>query len=97
LRDSWFAGFSEELLTVVWLGRDDNGPIGLSGSSGALRVWADIMEKQGFRPFKLGRDDSLLWRYIDPLEGGISRQDCANSVLLPIPRDRVPASGSRCQ
>ncbi|MCG6888733.1 MAG: penicillin-binding protein 1B [Gammaproteobacteria bacterium] len=96
-RDSWFVGFSDRLLSVVWLGRDDNTPIRLTGSSGALRVWADIMELQGFEPFKLSRDESLAWRYIDPQTGGISQQGCANSVLLPIPRDRIPKRHSRCQ
>jgi len=97
LRDSWFAGFSERLLAVVWLGRDDNAPIGLTGSSGALRVWADIMELQDFSAFKLNRDDSLAWLYIDSKNGGISKQGCANSVLLPIPKDRIPKTRSRCQ
>ena len=96
-RDSWFAGFSDRLLSVVWLGRDDNTPIRLTGSSGALRVWADIMELQGFEAFKLARDDSLTWHYIDPQGGGISQQDCVNSVLLPIPKDRIPKQHSRCQ
>ncbi len=97
LRDSWFAGFSQRLLTVVWLGRDDNSPIGLTGSSGALRVWADIMEQQGFRPFKLSRDKRLAWRYIDPIKGGITHPDCVDSVLLPIPKDRLPKARSPCQ
>jgi penicillin-binding protein 1B len=96
-RDSWFAGFSERLLGVVWLGRDDNAPIRLTGSSGALRVWADIMELQGFKDFKLTRDDSLAWLYIDSLTGGITQPGCANSVLLPIPKDRIPKIHSRCQ
>jgi penicillin-binding protein 1B len=96
-RDSWFVGFSDRLLSVVWLGRDDNAPIHLTGSSGALRVWADIMELQRFESFKLSRDDSLAWLYIDSLSGGITQQGCANSVLLPIPKDRIPKFRSRCQ
>ena len=96
-RDSWFAGFSDRLLGVVWLGRDDNTPIRLTGSSGALRVWADIMELQGFSAFKLTPDDSLAWHYIDIENGGISQQGCANSVLLPIPQGRLPKLRSRCQ
>ncbi|MDH3859498.1 MAG: transglycosylase domain-containing protein, partial [Gammaproteobacteria bacterium] len=96
-RDSWFAGFSSRLLTVVWLGRDDNGPINLTGSSGALKVWSDIMELQGFESFKISRDDSLSWHHINPANGGITRKSCEISVLLPFPKDQVPTARSRCQ
>lgn len=96
-RDSWFVGFSKRLLTVVWLGRDDNGSINLTGSSGALRVWAEIMDLHGFESFKLSRDDSLSWRYVNSADGGITQMSCANSVLLPFPKGRVPTTRSRCQ
>jgi penicillin-binding protein 1B len=96
-RDSWFAGFSKRLLTVVWLGRDDNLPINLTGSSGALRVWAEIMDLHGFESFKLSRDDSLSWRHVNSIEGGITSNSCANSVLLPFPKGRIPTAQSRCQ
>jgi len=43
LRDSWFVGFGSELLALVWVGRDDNKPMGLSGGEGAMVVWADFM------------------------------------------------------
>jgi penicillin-binding protein 1B len=43
LRDSWFAGFGADRLAVVWVGRDDNRPAKLTGASGALRVWTDLM------------------------------------------------------
>ncbi len=45
LRDSWFAGFGSDYLGVVWLGNDDNAVTGLTGASGALPVWADIMRQ----------------------------------------------------
>jgi len=44
LRDSWFAGFSSELLTVTWVGRDDNKPMGLSGGSGAMVIWRNFIK-----------------------------------------------------
>src|SRR5690606_379255 len=43
-RDSWFAGYSGNYLAVVWLGLDDNKVTGLTGSSGALPVWINVMK-----------------------------------------------------
>jgi len=44
LRDAWFVGFTPELLTVVWVGFDDNQPLGLSGSTAALPIWTEFMK-----------------------------------------------------
>ena len=44
LRDAWFVGFTPELLTVVWVGFDDNQPVGLSGSQAALPIWTEFMK-----------------------------------------------------
>jgi penicillin-binding protein 1B len=96
-RDSWFAGFSDRLLSVVWLGNDDNTPINLTGSSGALRVWADIMAQQKFRPFKISRDASLEWHYINRENGGLTKQHCINSVLLPFIKSQIPSRRSVCE
>ena len=45
LRDAWFVGFTPELLTVVWVGLDDNTPVGLSGSQAALPIWTAFMRR----------------------------------------------------
>ena len=45
LRDAWFAGFTPELLTVVWVGFDDNQPVGLSGAQAALPIWTQFMRR----------------------------------------------------
>ena len=45
LRDAWFAGLTPELLTVVWVGFDNNQPIGLSGSQAALPIWTSFMKR----------------------------------------------------
>ncbi len=95
-RDSWFAGFTDRLLTVVWLGRDDNQPIGLTGSSGALRVWSDIMDAVGVEPLRLGDDPQLEWHFVDRYSGGLSAEGCNNSVLLPFRKGRAPDFRSAC-
>ena len=43
LRDAWFVGFTPELLTAVWVGFDDNQPLGLSGAVAALPIWTRFM------------------------------------------------------
>lgn len=45
LRDAWFVGFTPELLTVVWVGLDDNNPVGLSGTQAALPIWTAFMKR----------------------------------------------------
>ena len=45
LRDAWFVGFTPELLTVVWVGLDDNQPLGLSGTQAALPIWTAFMKR----------------------------------------------------
>ncbi len=43
-RDAWFCGFTSDLLAVVWVGFDDNTPVGLSGTKAALPIWVDFMK-----------------------------------------------------
>jgi len=45
LRDAWFVGFTPELLTVVWVGFDDNSVLGLSGTQAALPIWTEFMKR----------------------------------------------------
>ena len=45
LRDAWFAGFSGSLLTVVWVGCDDDQPLGLSGAQAAVPIWTAFMKR----------------------------------------------------
>ncbi|MEW6997584.1 penicillin-binding protein 1B [Colwelliaceae bacterium BS250] len=47
LRDSWFVGYDQSSVVTTWIGRDDNGSMGLTGSSGALTVYANYLKKQG--------------------------------------------------
>jgi penicillin-binding protein 1B len=44
-RDGWFAGFTSNLLCVIWIGFDDNRDIGLTGGVVAAPIWADFMTR----------------------------------------------------
>ena len=44
-RDAWFAGYTPDLLALVWVGFDRQSELGLSGSSAALPIWTDFMKR----------------------------------------------------
>jgi penicillin-binding protein 1B len=43
-RDGWFAGYTSNLLAIVWVGFDDNRDLGLSGANAPAPIWADFMK-----------------------------------------------------
>jgi len=51
--DGWFAGFTSELLCVVWIGFDDNRELNLEGARSALPIWAEFMKRAAkMRPYR---------------------------------------------
>jgi penicillin-binding protein 1B len=86
-RDSWFAGFDNSLLTVVWVGNDANQPTGLTGATGALHVWDAIMGKLAVHP--LTPDPNLNLTTVEYETGLLAREICARVVELPLPAGAV--------
>jgi penicillin-binding protein 1B len=78
LRDAWFVGFTPELLTVVWVGFDDNQPVGLSGSQAALPIWTQFMKAalagRASVPFDV--PEGIVFTEIDPLSGKLATPAC---------------------
>jgi penicillin-binding protein 1B len=72
--DGWFAGFSSELLCVVWVGFDDNQELKLQGAHSAAPIWGEFMksalswrEYRGVKPFQA--PDGIVSLEIDPQSG----------------------------
>jgi penicillin-binding protein 1B len=63
LRDSWFAGFTGDKLGVIWLGRNDNRPTGLTGSSGAMTAWANVFSGLTSQPLQLVEPPNIAYRF----------------------------------
>ncbi len=95
-RDSWFAGFSQDLLAVVWLGRDDNGPTPLTGASGALQVWTDFMIKADPLPLDMPLPDNVVQAWVNAANGLGSDPSCPNAVQMPYIRGSEPVPGQAC-
>jgi penicillin-binding protein 1B len=64
-RDSWFAGFSDDRVAVVWVGRDDNQPTKLTGSSGALPIFGRFMRAINTQPLLLDSASRVEYRLPD--------------------------------
>ena len=82
LRDAWFVGFTPELLTVVWVGFDDNQPVGLSGAQAALPIWTDFMKRalagRGSVSFKV--PEGMAFADIDYATGQLATPSCPRVV-----------------
>ncbi len=86
-RDSWVAVFDANLLTVVWIGKDDNSPHGLSGSKGALRLWDLLAHDLTIRAALVPPlSDRLHWGWIDYRSGNATLEQCAEAINIPLPR-----------
>jgi penicillin-binding protein 1B len=97
LRDSWFAGFTDERLGVVWIGRDDNQSTGLTGSSGALLVWRDLFSQFTQAGWTQPAPEGIEYHWIDPVSGLLADAGCADAVQLPFISSSAPLGTAPCK
>lgn len=83
LRDSWFVSFDDRHILTVWLGRDDNQPIGLTGSRGALPLAATYWKNTQIRPLNLSFPASVEMRSWDSETGRPVGANCPNTMQAP--------------
>jgi penicillin-binding protein 1B len=82
-RDGWFAGFTSELLTVVWVGFDDYSDLDMEGSKSALPVWTEFMKRahslpQYSKPKPFKEPAGLVKVRIDATTGLLAGSSCTN-------------------
>jgi len=82
--DGWFAGFTTELICVVWVGYDDNRQLGLEGAKSALPIWTEFMKRaHKFRPYRraghFSGADGIVSVDIDPATGKLASAGCGPS------------------
>src|SRR5207249_9508216 len=82
LRDAWFVGFTPELLTVVWVGFDDNQPLGLSGAQAALPIWTTFMKHAlaGYPDAPFEPPEGITFIDIDPDTGKLAGPGCPRII-----------------
>jgi penicillin-binding protein 1B len=81
LRDAWFVGFTPELLTVVWVGFDDNQPVGLQGASAALPIWTQFMKTAlaGRPNVAFDVPEGITYADVDPATGQLAGPKCPDT------------------
>jgi penicillin-binding protein 1B len=92
-RDGWFAGFTSNLVTVIWVGFDDNRDLGFTGGVAVAPVWAEFMKKAttlpGYRNVKdFDAPDGIQSVVIDPESAELATPNC------PTTKEEVYVSGS---
>lgn len=95
-RDSWFAGFSGDIVAVVWTGYDDNRSTSLTGSSGAMKIWQDIVKEVAKKPYKVPAMPDLSKHWIDVKNGLSAQKNCKSAVELPFIEGTQPLQQSDC-
>lgn len=82
-RDSWYVGLDGKEVVTVWIGRDDNKSAKLTGSSGALRLYADYLAKRKPVPLLLPKPAEL---YNAPfvINQGQFFMQCQSDQILPM-------------
>jgi penicillin-binding protein 1B len=82
--DGWFAGYTSELLCVVWVGIDDNSELDLEGAHSAAPIWAEFMtralnyrEYRDTKPFRA--PPGIVSIDVDPLSGMPATASCPQS------------------
>jgi penicillin-binding protein 1B len=98
-RDAWFAGFSGDLLAVVWVGRDDNGATPLTGATGALPVWSKFMAQVPQNSFSPVVPDGVQYHWVNVQQQALTDEQCENARLMPFiigsePRQTITCAGA---
>jgi penicillin-binding protein 1B len=92
-RDGWFAGFTTNLVCVIWIGFDDNRDFGLSGGATAAPIWADFMIRATALP---GYRDVKEFEKPEGVDSILIDSDTLEvaTPLCPATRDEVYIAGS---
>ena len=93
-RDGWFAGFTSNLVCVVWIGFDDNRDLGLAGGVAAAPLWAEFMKRavtlpRYRNPQWFASPPGIVQVEVDPESGLLATQGC------PEPREEVFIEGTQ--
>lgn len=84
-RDGWFAGYTSNLLCVVWVGFDDNRDLDLTGGQSSAPIWGEFMKRAVALPQYRNTADfeppeGIVEQSIDPDTGMLAAPACPKMV-----------------
>lgn len=92
--DAWFAGFNADLVTVAWVGFDENRTLGAreTGGAAALPIWMDYMRValDGMPENTMPRPDGMVTVRIDPETGDRAGAGVKGAIFETFRVDHVP-------
>ncbi|HKV28807.1 MAG TPA: PBP1A family penicillin-binding protein [Candidatus Acidoferrales bacterium] len=82
--DGWFAGYTSNLLCVVWIGYDDDRDLGLTGTNSAAPIWAEFMKRAEELPGYHKMQDfpepqGIVSASVDPESGYLATPNCPST------------------
>jgi penicillin-binding protein 1B len=93
-RDAWFAGFTPDLVAVVWVGFDDGEPLRLTGAEAAVPMWTDFIRRAtaAAPPSAFHPPAGVALVRIDPYTGGIATARCPETLVEAFWRGQEPTA-----
>jgi len=95
-RDSWFVGYTRDLVAVSWVGRDDNRPAGVTGSNAAMRVWAGLFRHLPIEALDLRMPDGAGFIWVDSQQQALTDPSCPGAAHLPFIQGSEPQKITGC-
>lgn len=95
-RDAWFVGYTRDWLGVVWTGRDDNAPAGITGASTALPVWAELFGALPVKEYTRSWPEAIEWYWVDWPSPLLAGEECEQARAIPFIAGSQPEDTSPC-
>jgi membrane carboxypeptidase/penicillin-binding protein len=91
-KDAWFAGFTPNLLTVVWTGFDQKEVLGLTGAQASLPAWTNFMKAATASRPPLGfvMPPGVVEETVDPTTGYKATPFCPVRIQGVFPQESAP-------
>lgn len=100
-RDAWFVGVTPDLITAVWIGNDDNTPIGKGETGGAISapIWKEFMDKAvlKYRGGDFPIPDGIEFAVIDADTGTLANPRSRRTFQAAFLAGTVPEKGRRVE